>query len=84
MSNCDDAPVDKVLKWKIAYRITDINKWEFCVSVAKSQMKIVGMSDAEVEKQDEELMEDEKAVVEYVMTSTEHAYNIAPGINRKR
>ena len=27
----DDAPVDKLLKWKIALVISDLNKCEFCV-----------------------------------------------------
>lgn len=76
----DDAPVDKMLKWKIAYRISDINKCEFCVSVAKSQMKMIGITDSEIEKLDKDLKEDEKAAMEYALASTEHAYNISPEI----
>ena len=76
----DDAPVDKMLKWKIAYRISDINKCEFCVSVAKSQMKMIGLSDEDLGKLDETLNEKEKAAMDYALASTNHAYNIKPEI----
>jgi len=79
----DDAPVNKMLKWKIACRISDLNKCEFCVSIAKQEMKSLGLSDEEMTKIDESLNEEEKVAMEYALASTQHAYNIDPKIIEK-
>ncbi len=76
----DDAPVEKILKWKIACQISDLNKCEFCVSVAKQQMKSLGLSDEDILKVDKNLNEKEKAAMNYCLASTTHAYNIDPKI----
>lgn len=76
----DDAPVNKILKWKIACQVSDLNKCEFCVSVAKEQMKSLGLSDDDIAKLDENLNEKEKVAMKYALASTEHAYNIDPRI----
>jgi len=72
----DDAPVDKLLKWKVAHRISDLNKCEFCVSVAKMQLKTFGLTDEEILNIDKAMTEEEKVAIEYAEAATEHAYNI--------
>lgn len=73
----DDAPLDRLLKWKLALIISDINKCEFCVSVAQQQLKAFGLTDADVSNiQELELTDREKLAVEYGKASTEHAYKM--------
>lgn len=91
MANCEDimlgffdlfqatmgeGKVDKLLKWKVAYQISDLNKCEFCVSVAKIQLKNFGLSDDEIEKICKLDDEKEKIAMKYTQASTCHAYNI--------
>ena len=76
----DDAPVDKLLKWKVAYRVSEINKCEFCVSVSKMQLKNFGVTDEEIAQLDKISNEKEKVAIKYAEASTEHAYNIDPKI----
>ena len=79
----DDAPVEKSLKWKIAYRISEMNKCEFCVSVSAMQMKAMGLSDEEISKFNDNLNEAEQTAMDYAIASTEHAYNIDSKIIEK-
>ena len=80
----DDAPVDKLLKWRIALKISDLNKCEFCVSVAKQQLKTFGLGDEEIENiESQNLSEKEKIALEYAIASTKHAYNIDTDIMEK-
>ncbi|MBU0707479.1 hypothetical protein KKG41_03850 [Patescibacteria group bacterium] len=74
----DDAPVDKMLKWKVAYRISEMNKCEFCVSISKMQLKQIGLPDDEIENIDKATNDKEKVALEYAAAATEHAYNIKP------
>ena len=99
MANCDDvlvgffsmfkaimdnAPVDKLLKWRIALKISDLNKCEFCVSVAKSQLINFGLTEDEVNNIEKQpLSEKEQTAMDYSIASTQHAYNIDPGIISK-
>ncbi len=98
MANCDDillgfftlfkatmdnAPVNKVLKWKIAYQVSEMNKCEFCVSVSASQLKTFGLKDEEIKNLQNALTEEEKIAFEYAQASTQHAYNIDPKIFAK-
>lgn len=77
----DDAPLESLLKWKIALKISDINKCEFCVSVAKKQLKTFGLSDEEIKNiSSSPLSEEEQAAMDYAVSSTEHAYNIDPEV----
>ena len=77
----DNAPVGKLLKWKIALKISDLNKCEFCVSIAKQQLKTFGLTDKEIESlESENHSEKEKVAMEYAVASTAHAYNIDPKI----
>jgi len=80
----DDAPVDKLLKWKIALIISDLNKCEFCVSVAKQQLKTFGLTDEQSQNIDvKKLSEKEQVAVEYAIASTKHAFNIDTEIMEK-
>ena len=36
----DDSPVDSKLKWKVAYKISEMNKCEFCGNPCKKPFKI--------------------------------------------
>ncbi len=80
----DDAPVDKKLKWRIALKISDLNKCAFCVSVAKQQLKGFGLTDQEIEDiEGKNLSQAEQVAMEYAIASTKHAYNIDPKVISK-
>ena len=80
----DDAPVDKLLKWRIALIISDINKCEFCVSVAKQQLITFGLGEKEIKNiETHNLSDKEKVAIEYAKAASEHAYNIDPKIMKK-
>jgi len=80
----DDAPVNKLLKWRIALKISDLNKCQFCVSVAKQQLKMFGLTDKEIENIGvKNLSEKEQTALEYAVASSQHAYNINPKIMEK-
>jgi len=80
----DEAPVDKMLKWRIALKISDINKCQFCVSVAKQQLKSFGLTDKEMENiESQNLSGKEQIALEYAVASTKHAYNIKPEIIKR-
>lgn len=72
----DDAPVDKKLKWKVAYRISEMNKCDFCVSVSRAQLKQVGLKDNEIADIDKASTEKERVAMAYASAASEHAYNI--------
>ncbi len=73
----DDKPINRLLKWKVAFKVSDINKCEFCVSVAKYQLKSFGLTDEEIEKMETEKMDEkEKIAIEYATQMTLHAYKI--------
>ena len=76
----DDAPVDKLLKWKVAYRVSEMNKCEFCVSVSKMKLKEFGLKDEEIEKIDKACDDKECVALKYAQAATEHAYNIDPQV----
>jgi len=80
----DDAPVNKLLKWKIALKISDLNKCEFCVSVAKQQLKEFGLTDKDIENiETTGLSTKEKIALEYAIASTKHAYNLDAGLMKR-
>lgn len=68
--------VDILLKWKVAYQISELNECEFCVSVAKIQLKSFGLSDKEINEIAVVKDKREEIVVKYTQASTCHAYNI--------
>ena len=80
----DDAPVNKLLKWRIALKISDLNKCKFCVSVAKQQLKTFGLTDDEVENiESQNISKKDKIALEYAIASTKHAYNIDAKVMEK-
>ncbi len=98
MANCDDIlvgffamfkatmdnePTNAVLKWKVAYKISELNKCEFCVSVSKKQLEQLGLNEEEIKDIDKASNEQEKIALEYAVASTEHAYNIDPELFKK-
>lgn len=76
----DDAPVDKLLKWKIAYQVSEMNKCEFCVSVSKKQLKQFGLEDKDIDNIAEAKDDKEKVAFAYAQAATDHAYNIDPKV----
>ncbi|HEC21159.1 MAG TPA: hypothetical protein ENI70_01430 [Candidatus Peregrinibacteria bacterium] len=71
-----EGKVERLLKWKVAYQISELNKCEFCVSVAKIQLKSFGLSDKEIEKICKIDNKKEVVAMKYTVASTCHAYNI--------
>lgn len=77
----DDSPVEKILKWRIALRISDINKCDYCVSVAKQQLSNFGLTTEEIQNIETQPLSDrDKAAMDYALASTQHAYNIDDNI----
>lgn len=77
----DNAPVNKLLKWRIALKISQLNECSFCVSIAKQQLKTFDLTDEEIKDIDHHhLSIKEKVAMEYAIASTEHAYNIDPKV----
>lgn len=68
--------VDELLKWKVAYQISDLNKCDYCVSVAKMQLKTFGLSDDEIAEITVIKDPREETAIKYTKASTCHAYNI--------
>lgn len=79
----DDSPLDRVLKWKVGLVVSDINKCSFCVSIAKTQLKGLGLADEDMDKLDEKYTPRESLAIEYANASTLHAYKIEPEIVAK-
>ncbi|MEA3355108.1 MAG: hypothetical protein U9Q63_01320 [Patescibacteria group bacterium] len=80
----DDAPVNKLLKWRIALKISDLNKCEFCVSVAKQQLKTFGLNQKEINNiQSQNLSTKDQVAIEYAIASNQHAFNINPELMQK-
>ncbi len=74
----DNAPVSSVLKWKVAYVVSDINKCAFCVGATKLKLIEFNISEDDLKNIDHSTDEKEKIAIEYARATTEHAYNIAP------
>ena len=72
----DDAPTDKLLKWKIAYVVSEVNKCEYCVSVTKMQLKNFGVSDEDISNINKICNERECVAIEYAKATATHAYKI--------
>ncbi|MDD4607329.1 MAG: hypothetical protein PHS07_03310 [Patescibacteria group bacterium] len=79
----DDTPLDRLLKWKVAYKISEMNKCEFCVSVSKQQLKQFGLKDEQIDKIDQPQNKREELVLKYAEAGTCHAYNIDPEVFRQ-
>lgn len=76
----DDAPADKMLKWKVAYKVSDLNKCEFCVGVASMQLKQLGLKDEEIKNIDKADNEKEQLALKYAQNVTQEAYKVDPDL----
>jgi len=78
----DDSPLPSALKWKVAKEISDLNKCEFCVSVAEMMLESMGCNDMVCLKE-ENVSEKEKLAIEYGKQVTVHAYKIDPDLMKQ-
>jgi len=79
----DDAPADPKLKWKIAYRVSEINKCQYCVSVSVNMLKKLGIPEADIAGIKDGDGEKEKIVLEYAAQMTKKAYAVDPAVVEK-
>ncbi len=79
----DESPLPRILKWKVAQAVSDLNQCEYCVDVTHSQLKQFGLSDEEVESLEQTLNEKEKVAIDYAQVVTEEAYKIEPKMMKK-
>ncbi len=79
----DEAPTDKLLKWKIAFVVSEVNKCEYCVSISKMQLKNLGLDAKEMETIDKVCNEKECTAIEYAKATASHAYEIDPELIKK-
>ncbi len=79
----DDAPTDKLLKWKIAFAVSEVNKCEYCVSVSKMQLKNLGLSEEEMTGMEKAGNEKERVALEYAEATAKCAYKIDPELIKK-
>ncbi len=82
-STMKDGKISPILKWKVAFKVSELNKCEFCVSVTKLKLKCLGLSDKDISEIDKATDEKEKVVLAFAESSTEHAYRIEPEIMKK-
>ena len=79
----DEAPVDKKLKWKLAYKVSELNKCEYCVSISQMQLEGLGFEKEEVANLkdiEKALTDDEKVAFKYAEAATKSASSIDPKI----
>jgi uncharacterized peroxidase-related enzyme len=76
----DDSPTEKLLKWKIAYVVSEANKCEYCVSVSTLQLKNLGLAESDIHNIDKACNEKECIALEYAKAATDHAYKIDPQV----
>ncbi len=72
----DDAPTDKLLKWKVAYVVSEMNKCDYCTSVTKLKLQSFGEDDDSLAKIETIASEAEKVAIEWAKAVTDHAYKI--------
>lgn len=76
----DDAPVNKLLKWKIAFAVSEINKCEYCVSISKMQLKNLGLKEKSMKEIEKISDKKELIAINYAKATATHAYEIEPKI----
>jgi len=72
----DDSPADPKLKWKIGFRVSELNKCEYCVSVTKGMLKSLGIPEEDLADIEKDMSDKEKLALKFAAAMTEHAYNI--------
>lgn len=79
----DDAPADPKLKWKLAYRVSELNKCVYCVSVSKGMLKSLGIPEEDLADIEKGMDEKELLALQFAAAMTKHAYNIPKEIKTK-
>ncbi len=74
-ASMDASSLDNDLKWKVAKHVSDLNKCEFCVSVADRKLKALGCEKAEC-LDETNLTDKDKIAFDYAEQVTKHAYKI--------
>ena len=72
----DDAPTDKLLKWKIAFVVSELNKCEYCVSVSKVQLSALGLEEGALSDIEKVCNNKECLAIEYAKAVNNAAYKI--------
>jgi uncharacterized peroxidase-related enzyme len=76
----DDSPLPANLKWKVALKVSQLNKCEYCVDVSESKLKGMGIADENLEKIHDDLTDREKLAIEYAENTTLNAYKLDQGL----
>jgi uncharacterized peroxidase-related enzyme len=79
----DDAPTDKLLKWKIAFVVSELNKCEYCVSVSKSQLATLGLEGDALQEIEKVCNEKECVAIDYAKAVANEAYKIDDELIKK-
>lgn len=72
----DDAPVESKLKWKIAYKVSQMNKCTYCVDVSKSKLEAMGLDEGTLSCLTTECTDREKAALDYAEATAFEAYKM--------
>ena len=72
----DDAPTDKLLKWKIAFVISELNKCKYCVSVSKIQLEALGLEKKDLKNIENKCKGKECIAIKYAKAVTNESYKI--------
>jgi len=72
----DNAPTDKLLKWKVAFVVSELNKCHYCVSVSKAQLSALGIEEESLSEIETACNGKECLAIEYAKAVTENAYKI--------
>jgi len=72
----DDAPTDRLLKWKIAFVVSELNKCHYCVSVSKQQLLALGIAESDLQDIERGCDEKECLALQYAREVTLNAYKI--------
>ncbi len=73
----DNEPVNALLKWKVAYVVSELNKCELCVDITKMKMKSMGIQEEDIAKLEDVSDEKEKIALEYAKEVTQEAFKIS-------
>jgi uncharacterized peroxidase-related enzyme len=83
VSVMDDAPTNKLLKWKIAYVVSELNKCHYCVSVSEAQLESMGLDKKSLAEIELVCKAEECIAIEYAKAVTMAAYKIDEGLMKK-
>ncbi len=79
----DDAPTDKLLKWKVAFVVSELNKCHYCVSVTKKQLDTLGITEDELENIEKVCNDKECLAIDYAKAVNNEAYKISDDLMLK-